>query len=107
MEEEKRLYRTIFLCLLGVIASAPSAWASEEHETKHHVALFLGATDGKARHDAAFTVGLDYERHISRWFRAVVLFDYAARPSENGCWVPDWRLIRRGLVLTAGTCQRL
>jgi len=51
----------------------------EEHEHKNHIALFIGSTQAEDEHgerdDPQFTLGLDYERRLTRIFGLGALLD--------------------------------
>lgn len=55
---------------------APPAAAQEEAARRNSIALFMGATL-QADDDAAFTIGLDYERRLGQRFGVGVLADKA------------------------------
>jgi len=52
----------------------------EEHFHKNHVALFVGSTEAEEHHgekeDRDFTLGIDYERWLNKWFGAGAMLDF-------------------------------
>ena len=59
----------------------------EEHHHKHHMALFIGATEGEEHHgektDPDFTLGFDYERRLSPLFGFGGMLDWVAEGNRE------------------------
>lgn len=51
-----------------------------EHHHKNHFAVFVGSTEAEEHHgekgDPDFTMGLDYERRLNKWFGAGAMLDF-------------------------------
>ena len=79
------------LIVVGMLSAV--AWGSEgadkahddheNHPHRHHVALFLGATDREKGHDTEPTIGADYEFRFHRIFGAAALIDSAWKETET------------------------
>ena len=52
----------------------------EEHHHKNHFAFFIGSTEAEEHHgekgDPDFTMGVDYERRLNKWFGAGAMLDF-------------------------------
>ena len=59
----------------------------EAHHHKNHFALFVGSTEAEEHHgekgDRDFTLGIDYERRLSKWFGAGAMLDWVAEGNRE------------------------
>ena len=85
---------TTYLCLaavtaVGAEASGPdhdrAAGSGEEHGFhRNHLAFFLGVTSGGEHEDAAPTIGVDYERQLTRVFGIGAMLDVTGGDRREG-----------------------
>ena len=58
-----------------------------EHHHKNHFALFVGSTEAEEHHgekgDRDFTLGVDYERRLNKWFGAGAMLDWVAEGNRE------------------------
>jgi len=59
----------------------------EEHHHKNHVAFFVGSTEAEEHYgekeDRDFTLGIDYERRLNKWFGAGAMLDWVAEGNRE------------------------
>ena len=90
------LLLTLTLAFVPVAAADEHGAAEEEHSEgehhdfhRNHLSFFLGVTDGReaeggGEEDAADTLGLDYERRLTRVFGVGLLLEFVGGDQREG-----------------------
>jgi len=80
--------------ILTILLSNTSIYAQQNnkpapHTSKHHIALFNGATTNFSHKSTSYTVGIDYAYRFSKLIGAGLLVEYiAAEPDETLVGIP-------------------
>jgi len=70
-------------CIYAQLQEEGSKQESQNHSSKHHIALFNGATTNFSHESTSYTIGLDYEYRISKLLGIGLLGEVILADSEE------------------------
>ena len=104
---------TMLVVLTGTVSGRALAAGDEDHggghDHKNHVALFFGSTQAEEHHgereDPSFTIGMDYERRLTKRFGVGVMADLVVEGNREFLFgIPLFLHAGKGAKLLAAPC---